>query len=90
MVFKFLACIVQETKKSTRLHLASYMEKTYKFKNCSESCIKFIFRLSSALIGQFYPGANLWPAFQTILRITGGFRNNFRVTDIYRKREQAP
>jgi hypothetical protein len=59
------------------------------YENCSESRIKFLFRLSFALIGQFFP-----------CTFMAGFRNNFqdhrRVMEqlletqaVFRKSEQS-
>jgi hypothetical protein len=51
MVLKFLACLVLE--KNQYELFACFCENTYA-KSCSESHIKFMFRLSFALIGQFF------------------------------------
>jgi hypothetical protein len=53
MVFKFIACLVQE-KINAKFLLASLKTLTNS-KKCSESHIKFLFWLSFALIGRFFP-----------------------------------
>jgi hypothetical protein len=50
--FKFLVCLVQE-KMNMKFLLAS-MKTLTNSKSCSESRIKFLFRLSFALIGRFF------------------------------------
>jgi hypothetical protein len=52
MVFKFLACLVLE-KINMKFLLASLKSLT-NCKSCSESRIKFLFRLSFAIIGHFF------------------------------------
>jgi hypothetical protein len=54
LVFIFLTCLVQD-KINVKFLLASLKTLT-NFKHCySESRIKFVFRLSFALIGRFFP-----------------------------------
>ncbi len=53
MVFKFLVCLVQE--KITMKFLLASLKTLTNSKNCSESRIKYLFRLSFALIGQLFP-----------------------------------
>jgi hypothetical protein len=52
MVFKFLACVV--VVKNKYEVSAGFFENTSNSKSCSESRIKFLFRHSFALIGQFF------------------------------------
>ncbi len=52
LVFKFFACLVQ--KKNFILSFWLFFENTT-FNNCSVSRMKFLFWLSFALIGRFYP-----------------------------------
>ncbi len=59
-------------------------------KNCSVSCIKFVFWLSFALIGRFFPVYIHSRIFGTIFRITGRLRNNFcRHMRLSESRKQA-
>ncbi len=46
-------------------------------KDCSDSCIKFLFRLCFLSLMVNFSRIHSWPAFGTIVKITGGFRNNF-------------
>jgi hypothetical protein len=83
MVFKFLACLVLEKIKMKFL-LASLKTLTNS-KSCSESRIKFLFRLSFALIGRFilvYIHSRLSEQFSksqvgfgTTFKGTGGYRD---------------
>ncbi len=50
-------------------------------KDCSESCIKFLFRLSFSLINRFFFLCTLYihgPFSERFSEITGGFRNGFQ------------
>ncbi len=51
--FNFFSCLVQE--KSEYEVYDSFFKNSYYSKNCSVSCIKFLFQLSFALIGLFFP-----------------------------------
>ncbi len=46
-------------------------------KHCSESCIKFLFRLPVLSYCSIFSSVHSWPAFEKLFRITGGFWNNF-------------
>ncbi len=65
IVFKFLACPVQDKNKFK--FSACFFETLTKFKTYFESLIKILFRLSFALIARFSP-----------VYIHAGFRNNIQ------------
>jgi hypothetical protein len=55
------------------------------FENSSESLIKFLFRLSFALIGQFFSSVHSKPAFGTISGPKACYGTTFRDTGGYQK-----
>jgi hypothetical protein len=72
MVFQCLACLVQEKDKYKVC--ACFFENTYDFKNCFESCIKYIFRLFFTLVDNFSSVHYVSEQFlgsQTANRVTG-------------------
>jgi hypothetical protein len=68
--FQFLACLVKEKYKEGFSFLLNILTNS---KYCFESRIKFLFRLSYALTGRFFPV------------YINGLLEKFKVTDGYRK-----
>jgi hypothetical protein len=85
MIFKFLAYLVREKNKYK--FLLAFLKKLTNSNNCTERCIKFLFRLSFAVLGlfSFVYTVHSWQAFRTIFIITAVFQNNFRVAGGYLK-----
>jgi hypothetical protein len=83
MVFKFLACLVQE-KNEYEVLLVSLKTLTDS-ENCSESRIKFLFRLSFALIGQFFPVYIHSRLSEQFSGSQAGYGTTFRDTGGYQK-----
>jgi hypothetical protein len=80
------------------LHFLPACHEMYKYsfenthsKDCSESRIKFLFRVFFALMGHFSPVTEycIRGRFRKNFRITGGFWNYFRVTGGYCKAETS-
>jgi hypothetical protein len=60
-------------------------------KDCSESRIKFLFRVFFALIGQFSPvKVYLWPVFRKILGSQAAFETTSESQAVIAKPKQAP
>ncbi len=81
--FRFLACLVLE-KNLNEVLLAS-LETLTNFKSCSESRIKFLFRLSFALIGRFIlVFIHSW-LLEQFSESQAGFGTTFKGTSGYQK-----
>jgi hypothetical protein len=86
LLFIFLTCLVQD-KINVKILLASLKTLT-NFKHCySESRIKFVFRLSFALIGRFFPVFIHSRLSEPFSGSQAGFGKTFRETGGYQKAE---
>jgi hypothetical protein len=83
MVYKFLACIVQE-KTNMRFLLAS-LKTLFNSINCSENGIKFLLRLSFALLGPFFPVYVHSRLSKQFSGSQAGYGTTFRDTDSSQK-----